>query len=229
MWPSLPNDPPDRVLAREVGGWARWAILPTGLTLGLGLLLAFGSTVDIELVKAMAQGRDFTPDVDAIRASGGWIWGWRLVMGGGPGLLLAIGVAAVTWWLDLSGGWSEVQLRRRAREKTDGDAPWQVLQTMLALEAEGHGRRPEHVLMFARCVPSEAVAPELLEALRVEALTVRDHAIDALKDSDGTFLPETTWAGRTYDPGELRVLAEQVVEAIWTLKMPKESQFEPRA
>lgn len=229
MWPPLPCDPPDRILAREIHGWARWALFPTGAMLGVGLFLVFTALLSGELVMALARGRDFTPDLEAVRSAGGWIWGWRLLMGGAPAFTLVLGTAVGTWWLDLQGGWSEIQLRKRAREKAASREPWRVLQVMLALEAEEAERRPEHVLMFARCVPIEAVAPELLEELRVEALAIRDFAVDALKDSDGTFLPECTYAGRSYDPGELRVLAEWVVDAIWELKMPQEGQFKPHA
>ena len=230
VWPELPCDPPDRAFAREVHLWSRWALLPTGAVLGLGLLLVFLAALDpVSLSVALRGGEVPPPDVEAIRASAGWWWGTRMVGIGAPLVFLDLAVVLGSWWIDRLGGWGELQLRKRAREKAKSDEPWQVLQAMLELEAQGEGRRPEHVLMYAACLPNEAVDPELLEALRLEALEVRDHAVAAIREGDGLRIPDTLYAGRLYDPGELRVLAERAVEAIWECKLPRNPGLGPPA
>lgn len=195
-------------------------------TIAAACLMAFGVIVLIAAVLPVVDiptilgAREIEPDAEALRGSALWAWGWRLPVLRVLGLLAGVPTTLGLWWLDLEGGPYELSLKAEARRDTKSDVPHVVLARMLHLEATRAGRRPEHVLQYATCLPTEAADKPFMDALRVEMLEVRDLAIDSLRDSDGS-IPEVEYAGRAYDPGELRSLAERAGDAIWECTMPR--------
>ena len=133
---------------------------------------------------------------------------------------MMVPVFAVAKGLDWAGGPGELILRRRGRAHAESDEPWKVLRSMLELEAAIGGRRPEHVLMLTQCAPEGQLSPALLEGLRVELLALRSRAVDVMRDETLLRMPDIPHGGRSYEPTELRSLADWAVEAVWDLKMP---------
>ena len=68
-WPTLPCDPPDRLLARSVGGWGVWIAAAALGGFGLGALCCGAAILDQGVFIDVLAGRSWDEKLPAIHAS----------------------------------------------------------------------------------------------------------------------------------------------------------------